>query len=348
MATWLESLFVFLSGIIIATLLFIPRYGLIPFFKNSWPKNDLTLIEDALKYIQLCDYEGYHATIFSISGALFISCDLTYIILEKMVGMGLIQSNGQIFELTTEGQAYAMRIIRVHRLSEEYLAQKTGYPYEELHHRAHKMEHGLSDTQASDISTQLGNPLFDFHGDPIPSADGNIKKLDEVPLLKIPINQIARISHLEDEPKEVYAQLLAEGLYPGLDVHLKERNKQKIRFTSKEGEHILAPIVAANISVLLLNVDVGIEEKGMILSDLPTGGRTKILELSKRLRKNDRRRLMDLGFIPGTVVEASLRNAHEDLIAFKIRGSLIALRKEQTDQIKIDPSYSMRKISANG
>lgn len=348
MSSWLVSLFIFMLGFIIATLLFIPQWGLFSFLKRAWRMDDRVLIEDALKYIQLCDFEDRNATIFSISGALSISCDLTYLILEKMGGMGLIHPNGQIIELTTKGQEYALRIIRSHRLSEEYLAQKTGYPYEELHHRAHKMEHELSDTQVSDISTQLGNPLFDLHGDPIPSANGNIKQLDEIPLSTIPVNRSGRISHLEDEPKEVYAQLLAEGLYPGLDVHLKERNKQKIRFTSKEGEHILAPIVTANISVLPLDIDVGIEEKGMILSDLPIGGRAKILELSQRLRKNERRRLMDLGFIPGTVVEANLRNAHGDPTAYRIRGSLIALRQEQTDRIEIQPLPQMIKDSANG
>lgn len=338
MTSWLESLLLFLFGIIIATLLFIPQWGLIPFFKQFWRRTDQTLIEDALKYIKLCDFENRNATIFYISGALSISCDLTYQVLEKMLGMDLIHMNGQIIQLTNTGHEYALRIIRVHRLSEQYLAQETGYPYEELHKRAHNIEHGLSDKQVSELSTKLGNPLFDIHGDPIPSANGKIKQSEEIPITTIPINDSVKISHLEDEPKEVYAQLLAESLYPGLDIHLTEKTEQKIRFWSKEGEHVLAPIVAANIFVLpLKEVDVSREQKGMILTNLSIGSRAKIIELSQRMRKNERWRLMDLGFIPGTVVEANLRSAYGDPTAYRIRGSLIALRQEQTDRIKIQP-----------
>lgn len=329
----------FFIGVVIAIviLLFVPKWGLIPFLKRAYRLTDKILIEDALKYIHLCNSKGHKATLHSISGALFIPSELTLQLIEKMLKQNLIIMRDQTVQLSTDGHQYAIQIIRAHRLSEEYLAQKTGYPYEELHHRARKMDHSLSSTQVNDISSQLGNPLFDFHGDPIPSANGNVKQFDEISLSTIPVNQKVRITHLEDEPKEVYAQLLAEGLYPGLCVQIKEKNNKKIRFTSKEGEHILAPIVAINISVIPLEIDAGIDKKDMILSDLLIGHRAKILELSKRLRKNERRRLMDLGFIPETIVEASLRSAHGDLTAYEIRGSLIALRREQTDKIKIVP-----------
>ncbi|MBN1120209.1 MAG: ferrous iron transport protein A [Anaerolineae bacterium] len=49
----------------------------------------------------------------------------------------------------------------------------------------------------------------------------------------------------------------------------------------------------------------------------------------------ERRRLMDLGMVPGTRVTAEFRSALGDPVAFRIRGSLIALRKVQTRQIVI-------------
>ena len=338
MTSWLISIFLFLFGFIIATLLFIPEWGLFSFLGRAWRKTDQVLIEDALKYIQLCDFENRKATLFGVSGALSISCELTYQVLERMFGMDLIRMSGPTIQLTTKGYKYAMRIIRAHRLSEQYLAQETGYPYEELHQRAHKIEHDLSDEQADILSTKLGNPIFDFHGDPIPSANGKIKHLKEVPLTAILINQSVKITHLEDEPKEIYAQMLAESLYPGLAIHLVEKTKYKIRFWSKEGEHVLAPIVAANISVIPLPDAPIFKEKTQIsLTKLSIGKEAKIIELSQHLRKNERMRLMDLGFIPGTLVEANLRSVHGDPTAYRIRGSLIALRQEQTDWIKIEP-----------
>jgi Fe2+ transport system protein FeoA len=44
---------------------------------------------------------------------------------------------------------------------------------------------------------------------------------------------------------------------------------------------------------------------------------------------SQRRRLMDLGFVPGSVVKAELRAPLGDPIAYLVRGALIALRADQ-------------------
>ena len=75
MTSWLIYTFIFIFGIIIAKLLFVPEWGLFSFFGRTWRKTDRVLIEDALKYIQLCDFENRKATLFSVSDALFISCE---------------------------------------------------------------------------------------------------------------------------------------------------------------------------------------------------------------------------------------------------------------------------------
>jgi Fe2+ transport system protein FeoA len=51
----------------------------------------------------------------------------------------------------------------------------------------------------------------------------------------------------------------------------------------------------------------------------------------------DRRRLMDLGLVPGTRITAEFRSALGDPVAYRIRGTLIALRKAQARQIMIRP-----------
>ena len=47
-------------------------------------------------------------------------------------------------------------------------------------------------------------------------------------------------------------------------------------------------------------------------------------------------RLMDLGLVPGTEVEAEMQSASGDPTAYRIRGSLIALRREQAETIQIE------------
>jgi ferrous iron transport protein A len=47
----------------------------------------------------------------------------------------------------------------------------------------------------------------------------------------------------------------------------------------------------------------------------------------------ERRRMMDLGFVPGTVVEAEMNSPLGDPVAYRIRGAVVALRREQAEQI---------------
>ena len=49
----------------------------------------------------------------------------------------------------------------------------------------------------------------------------------------------------------------------------------------------------------------------------------------------NRRRLMDLGILPGTQLAVDLRSPLGDPTAYLIRGAVIALRREQAKQIEI-------------
>ena len=51
-----------------------------------------------------------------------------------------------------------------------------------------------------------------------------------------------------------------------------------------------------------------------------------------------RRRLLDLGLVPGTTVEAVRRSPVGDPTAFQIRGALIALRATEANLVTIQPS----------
>lgn len=49
----------------------------------------------------------------------------------------------------------------------------------------------------------------------------------------------------------------------------------------------------------------------------------------------NRRRLMDLGILPGTQVVAEMKSPLGDPVAYRVRGATIALRREQANQIEI-------------
>ncbi len=71
----------------------------------------------------------------------------------------------------------------------------------------------------------------------------------------------------------------------------------------------------------------------MLLTSLPVGSKAKVIELMVQGIK--RRRLLDLGLIPGTIVEVKRRSPSGDPTAYLIRGTILALRKEETNNIKV-------------
>ena len=50
-----------------------------------------------------------------------------------------------------------------------------------------------------------------------------------------------------------------------------------------------------------------------------------------------RRRLLDLGFVPGTVVEPVRRSPFGEPTAYRVRSSLMALRNEHAGSILVKP-----------
>ena len=68
-----------------------------------------------------------------------------------------MQSHGEGFELTNEGRSYALRMIRVHRLWERYLADETGLAETEWHRRAEKLEHNMTEQEAEALAASAGH-----------------------------------------------------------------------------------------------------------------------------------------------------------------------------------------------
>jgi len=248
----------------------------------------------------------------------------------------LIKTEGETFRLTPEGREYALHIIRSHRLWERYLADETGYEHESWHDRADFAEHSLTPEEADALAAELGHPTHDPHGDPIPTALGEMVPHGGNPLNTLPVDAPARIVHLEDEPEASYAQLVAEELSPGMIVRIIESSPSRIRFWADGEEHLLAPVVAANISVIPLPATIEPSiESGERLSALQLGETGEVLYISSSSRGTERRRFLDLGILPGTRISAELRSPSGDPTAYRVREALLALRKEQADTIRI-------------
>lgn len=69
------------------------------------------------------------------------------------------------------------------------------------------------------------------------------------------------------------------------------------------------------------------------LADLPVGSTCRVnsVELAGLLK----RRILDLGIIPGTVVECIRKSPAGDPTAYGVRGATIALRHDDASQIRV-------------
>ncbi len=69
------------------------------------------------------------------------------------------------------------------------------------------------------------------------------------------------------------------------------------------------------------------------LTRLPVGKRAEVVRVGSV--GSMRNRLLDLGLVPSTVVEAVRKSPAGDPVAYKIRGAVIALRSEESRQITV-------------
>lgn len=336
MADPLLSLALALALVAGAMLLFWPRHGLIWRLRRALRATDRVLTEDALKHLFDCDYQGRLGSLQSVCGALEISGDRAAGLLQRLEARELIESVEGGMQLTPRGRDYAMRVVRIHRLWERYLSDETGLEPAAWHQEAELREHRTTQAEADALAARMGFPRYDPHGDPIPTARGEIAPPQGRPLSELPPDRLAEIAHIEDEPEAIYAQLVAEGLHPGMKVRVLAATPERIRFEADAEERVLAPLLASNLSVVELPREEEMGRPLERLSSLELGERATVVGISSLLRPHERRRMLDLGLVPGTEVAAEIRSPAGDPTGYRIRGAVIALRREQAEQIQIE------------
>lgn len=293
--------------------------------------------EDALKHLYHSREAGRGGTIESLAGALQVDCDGAAELAQRLERRALVTLRESGLELTEAGRQYALRVIRTHRLWEHYLAHETGMAEPAWHEQADRMEHDLSPDEVDALSARMGHPVYDPHGDPIPTARGDMPAPEGRPLNTVPAGGQVRVVHVEDEPETTYRELLAARLEPGMTVNVLASNAQGVQLDTGLERRQLAPLVAAQVTVEPVSREEAAPLPARTLSSLAPGEAGVVASLAPACRGVERRRLLDLGLVPGTRVVAEFPSPIGDPVAYRIRGALIALRKQQTDAIYLVP-----------
>lgn len=326
-----------IAVITLLILIFLPHVGLLALYKNYRAAYIREQVEDALKHLLDREQQGRHASPESLGGTLNLPRAKVTSLIEDMESQGLVESRGNEVHLTANGERWALHVVRAHRLWERYLADEARMPLEKVHNEAQRREHSLTEAQLNELDAALGHPTHDPHGDPIPTREGKMNQAEGMSITAWQADRPARIVHLEDEPALAFQQILATGLRLGQDIRIIEKTPNRYVFSDGENEYRLAPAVASNIHVAALPESEMLRREAIPLFELEHDQRGEIVTLDEAVQGFTRRRFLDLGLTPGTVIYPELKNFFGDPRAYRVRGTLIALRKDQAAQIWVKP-----------
>lgn len=330
----IQILIVILACCLLAALICWPRCGLWAWRRRGLAAGRQARVEDVLKHLCKTEAAGRRPTIQSVAGVLHAAPATTASLLESMAADGMVEFAAGELKLTPSGRKAGMHIIRAHRLWECYLADQTGLREGEWHARAERREHRMTPAEADSLSAALGNPTHDPHGDRIPTADGHLEPDDARPLAAMAAGELAMLAHIEDEPETLYARLAALGLRVGMTVRMLGQSDGALRFTANGDEFTLEAILANQVEVAALTDS---EEAAGHLAACRPGTRATVLGLARSCRGQERRRLLDLGFVAGTEIEVAMASPSGEPTAYQVRGTLIALHREQASQVMVNP-----------
>ena len=143
--------------------------------------------------------------------------------------------------LTMKGQQIAMPALRRHRLVEVFLVKVMKYGWDEAHELSDTFALGVNDVVEDRIDEITGHPKRCPHGEPIPSKDGVMPVVKDVPLLEVPSGSdcvISRVRTHEEDKLRYFAEL---GLVPGVPFHLFSCApfKGPLRLQMKPHDHLI-------------------------------------------------------------------------------------------------------------
>jgi DtxR family Mn-dependent transcriptional regulator len=323
-------------GLLAAAMLVVwPRSGLLARWKAARLFARRCQREDALKHLLHQEANGRPVSLESLAGAVQLKTDAAADLMEDLEARGLTRLEDGHFQLTPPGRELASQVVRAHRLWESYLADQTGVGEREWHAQAEQQEHLLTPEETEALAARLGHPRLDPHGDVIPESGEPLPADVSQSLNTAPLNTPLVITHLEDEPAKVYDQLAAMGLGPGVNVSITERLPHQVKICAQGVQHVLAPLQAQNVGVEVAAEVARPPQAERFLSSLELGHKAVVLGLSPACRGPERRRLLDLGFVPGTEVRVVMKSPLGDPVAYEVRGTTVALRQDQARHIRI-------------
>jgi len=135
---------------------------------------------------------------------------------KRLSDAGLLEHQPyQGVQLTASGRHEALLGIRRHRLVERFLVDVLGFGWHEVHDESDVLQSGVSQRIEDRIDEILGHPTRCPHGEPIPSRDGVMPEIDDLPLIVVSPGTQGHISRVKTHDPHKLQYLAELNLTPG-------------------------------------------------------------------------------------------------------------------------------------
>lgn len=181
-------------------------------------------IEDYLGVIYTLARDGERVIGARLAESLDVSAPTVAATLKRMDRDGwIVIGEDKVIALTEQGQAMAMSLIRRHMLTEWMLSRVLKLPYSELHREAHQIEHTLSPEVEERLLTEMEDPRFCPHGNPLPGYENEVSQWQ--PLSQVEAGAEVVLERIHENLENQYACLSfleANGLTRGTLLRVDE------------------------------------------------------------------------------------------------------------------------------
>ena len=193
--------------------------------RSPQPSPPLTRsVEDYLKSVFHLTSQGGFATTSDIAEMLEVAPPSVSGMMKRLSETGLIEHVPyRGVQLTPQGRRAALQMIRRHRILESYLTSKLGYDWGDVHVEAERLEHAVSEKLIGRMADALGEPRYDPHGAPIPTAAGEIEEAELATLAETAVGSNVVLQEVGDEQPARLQYLAEQGLRPGVRMAVIDR-----------------------------------------------------------------------------------------------------------------------------
>lgn len=213
-------------------------------------------VEDYIKHIYLASEKRTEVEVpmGQIAEALGVVPGTATTMMKTLSDAGLVRYAPRVgVELTAPGRRLALHVLRRHRLIEQFLVEVLGFDWSEVHDEAEQLEHVVSERLLDRIDALLGHPTVDPHGDPIPTAEGEVDLSRLESLVNCPLNTKLTVARISDQDTEFLNYVAQSGLNPGASLVVEKRsmNAESVGLRLAAGEKSLSFGLGAAAKILV-------------------------------------------------------------------------------------------------